>query len=152
MEHMEEEKKTKVDEATRKKANRYFFTKVLVNFVLVIIGALFIILFMRQMQAQTAIAKQEETSKLALEEAVMSLEKNEQDASDLALIFHDSNQDVLGDMNRLFSSGLFESLGDADNNERSAVFADMVERSGVQYLFMMSQEGKIVLSPEASLY
>ena len=151
MEH-KEEKKIRVDEETRKKANRYFFTKVLVNFVLVFIGALFIILFMRQMQSKTALVKQEETSKLALEEAVMSLEKNEQDASDLAVIFHDSNQDVLGDMNRLFSSGLFASLADADNAERSAVFADMVERSGVQYLFLMSPEGKIVLSPEASLY
>lgn len=151
MEHMEENK-IRVDEETRKKANRYFFTKVLVNFVLVIIGALFIILFMRQMQAKTALIKQEETSKLALEEAVMSLEKNEQDASDLALIFHDSNQDVLGDMSRLFSSGLFESLADADNTERSAMFADMVERSGVQYLFLMSPDGKIALSPEASLY
>ena len=148
MEH-KEEKKIRVDEETRKKANRYFFTKVLVNFVLVFIGALFIILFMRQMQSKTALVKQEETSKLALEEAVMSLEKNEQDASDLAVIFHDSNQDVLGDMNRLFSSGLFASLADADNAERSAVFADMVERSGVQYLFLMSPEGKIVLSPEA---
>jgi len=152
MEHMEEDKKLKVDEATRKKANRYFFTKVLVNFVLVLIGALFIILFMRQMQAKTALVKQEETSKLALNEAVVSLEKNEQDAKDLAAIFHDSNQDVLGDMSRLFSSGLFGTLADADNNERSAVFADMVERSGVQYLFLMSPEGKIVLSPEASLY
>ena len=151
MEHMEE-KKIRVDEETRKKADRYFFTKVLVNLVLVIIGALFIALFMRQMQAKTALVKQEETSKLALDEAVMSLEKNEQDAGDLALIFHDSNQDVLGDMSRLFSSGLFESLADADNTERSAMFADMVERSGVQYLFLMSPDGKIALSPEASLY
>ncbi|MCQ2564043.1 MAG: mechanosensitive ion channel family protein [Mogibacterium sp.] len=151
MEHMEENK-IRVDEETRKKANRYFFTKVLVNLVLVIIGALFIALFMRQMQAKTALVKQEETSKLALDEAVMSLEKNEQDAGDLALIFHDSNQDVLGDMSRLFSSGLFESLADADNTERSAMFADMVERSGVQYLFLMSPDGKIALSPEASLY
>ena len=46
MEH-KEEKKIRVDEETRKKANRYFFTKVLVNFVLVFIGALFIILFMQ---------------------------------------------------------------------------------------------------------
>ena len=152
MEHMEEEKKIRVDEETRKKANKYFFSKVLVNLALVIIGALFIALFLRQMQAKTAIAKQEENSKLALSEAVASLEKNEQDAKDLALIFHDSNQDVLGDMSRLFSSGLFESLADADNTERSAVFADMVERSGVQYLFLMSDEGKIVLSPEASFY
>ena len=149
---MDEEKKILVDDETRRKANRYFFSKVLVNLALVIIGALFIAFFLRQMQAQTALVKQEETSRLALNEAVASLDKNQQDADDLALIFHDSNQDVLGDMNRLFSSGLFESLADADNAERSAVFADMVERSGVQYLFLMSEEGKIVLSPDASLY
>ena len=147
-----EEKKVTVDEATRARANRYFFGKVLVNLTLVLLGALLISLFMRQMQAQTALVKQEETSRLALEEAVTSLEKNEQDATDLAEIFHDSNQDVLGDMSRLFSSGLFESLADVSNEERSAAFADMVERSGVQYLFLMSADGKIVLSPEPSLY
>jgi len=149
---IEEEGKITVDEETRKKANRYFFTKVLVNFLLVIIGAVFIGVFLRQMQAQTAISKQEETCRLALDEAIVSLEKNDKDASELSAIFHDSNQDVLGDMERLFSSGLFNSLADADNAERSAVFADMVERSGVQYLFLMSTDGRIVLSPEPSFY
>ena len=147
----EEEKKT-IDQETRKKANKYFFSKVLVNLLLIIIGAVFIAVFLRQMQAGAALAKQQESSKLALEEAIVSLDENAQNAETLAAIFHDGNQDVLDDMAQLFSSGLFDSLADADNKERSEVFADMVERSGVQYLFLMSADGKIVLSPEPSLY
>jgi len=149
---MNEENSRIIDQETLKRANKYFFTKMLVNLALVLIGAVFIAVFMRQMQARAALVKQEENSRLALNEAVLSLDENSENADALAEIFHDGNQDVLDDMSQLFSSGLFDSLADTSNSGRSEVFADMVERAGVQYLFLLSAEGKIVLSPRASLY
>ncbi len=61
------------DNTTRKKANRYFFAKVAFNAFLMILGAVLIALFLRQMQRQAALQKQEVNSQQALEEAVETL-------------------------------------------------------------------------------
>ena len=149
---MADDKKVFKDRDALKKANSYFFGKMLFNFFLVLFGAVLIAIFLRQMQAQTALVKQEENSRLALEEAVTALEDNVQNADSLAAIFHDGNQDELDDMYQLFTSGMFESMADLDNKQRSEVFADMVERSGVQYLFLMTMDGRIVLSQSEAMY
>ena len=49
-----------VDKITRKKANTYFFSKVAVNFLLIVLGAALIAAFLRQMQIRTAYFKQEQ--------------------------------------------------------------------------------------------
>ena len=126
--------------------------KILFNAFLIFFGAVVIGTFLTQMQAQTALVKQQENSRLALEEAVSAMDSNVQNADVLSAIFHDGNQDELDDICQLFSSGLFESMADVSNKERSRVFGDMVERSGVQYLFLMSMDGRIVLSSRADLY
>ena len=131
----------------RKKANIYFFSKVVFNALLIVLGAVLIALFLRQMQHQTALAKQRENSEQALSEAVSILEKNAEDAEELTRVFHDGNQDMLDDLRELLTSGLFDSLATADTATRSEVFADMVARSGVDYLFILSDEGKVLLSP-----
>ena len=135
-----------------KEANRYFLIKILFNAFLIFFGAVVIGTFLTQMQAQTALVKQQENSRLALEEAVSAMDSNVQNADVLSAIFHDGNQDELDDMCQLFSSGLFESMADESNEERSRIFGDMVERSGVKYLFLMSMDGKIALSSSADLY
>lgn len=147
------ERKAKISNPeTVREANRYFMTKVLFNVFLIFFGAILIGTFLTQMQAKTAMVKQEENSRLALEEAVSAMDSNVQNADVLSAIFHDGNQDELDDICQLFSSGLFESMADVSNKERSRVFGDMVERSGVQYLFLMSMDGRIVLSSRADLY
>ena len=136
----------------RKKANTYFFVKVTVNILLMIVGALLISLFLRQMQRQTALVKQQQNSEMSLHEAVSILEKNSQDAEELSYVFHDGNQDMLDDLNELLTSGLFNSLLTETSETRSEVFAEVVERSGVDYLFLMSEEGRILLSPNPEFY
>lgn len=135
-----------------KEANRHFLIKILFNAFLIFFGAIVIGTFLTQMQAQTALVKQQENSRLALEEAVSAMDSNVQNADVLSAIFHDGNQDELDDMCQLFSSGLFESMADVSNEERARIFGDMVERSGVKYLFLMSKDGRIVLSSSADLY
>lgn len=149
---MSEESKMTIDEAIYKKANRHFFSKIIFNIALMIIGAVFIAAFLQQIQAKTALIKQEENCALALNEAIESLDANAENAEALSGIFHNGNQDILEDICQLFSSGLFDAMAEDTNEERSEVFADMVERAGVQYLFLLSPEGKIVLSGDASLY
>ena len=136
-----------VQKEIRKKANIYFFSKVVFNALLIVLGAVLIALFLRQMQHRTALAKQRENSEQALSEAVSILEKNAEDAEELMRVFHDGNQDMLDDLKELLQSGLFDSLATADSATRSEVFADIVARSGVDYLFILSDEGKVLLSP-----
>lgn len=143
----------KIDQAAiRKRANTYFFAKVAINAFLVILGAVLIALFLRHMQRQSSLVKQEENSVHALADAVSILETNAEDAAELTRVFHDGNQDMLDDLAELLNSGLFTSLVTADTETRSAVFGDVVERSGVEYLFIMSDDGRILLSPYPEYY
>ena len=130
----------------KKKANTYFFTKILINIFLIILGAVLIGVFLRQMQSQAALNKQEENSQRALEEAISILETNQEDVDELTRIFHDGNQDTVKDLYELMTSGLFDSLGEADTQTRSEVLAEVVERSGADYLFLMDTDGKIAMS------
>lgn len=140
------------DEDVVRKANKYFFSKVIFNVCMIIIGALIIGVFLRQMQAQTAIAKQQENSQLALDEAVATIEENQKNVEELTKIFHDSNQDVLDDMAQLFSSGLLDSFEGKSIKVQSKKFAEMAERSEVKYMFLMNMDGKVVLSGAEEYY
>ncbi len=135
----------------RNKANRYFFTKVVFNVCLIIFGALLISFFLRQMQHSAALQKQQRSNETALNETIEILTQNQDDAGELTDIFHDSNQDMLDDLQELLESGLYDSLADADDNARASVFADMVERSRVDYLFVMDEEGTVLISPNTEL-
>ena len=128
-----------VSEEIRKKANKYFFSKVAVNALLIILGAVLIALFLTQMQRGTALYKQQVSSKEALEEVIEVLEAHSENAEELSDVFHDCNQDKADDLRELFTSGAFDSLAEADQNQRTEVFKDVVERSGVDYLFVMSE-------------
>ena len=136
---------------TRKKANTYFFSKVFFNLCLVLVGAILISSFLRTMQNQAALGKQRSNSEQALSEAIRMLSENENNARELTQIFHDGNQDMLDDLHDLFDTGLFMSLSGADTETRSEVFADIVKRSGVEYLYILSEEGKIAISPYPEL-
>ena len=102
----------------RKKANTYFFSKVVFNFLLIVLGAVFIAFFLRHMQRETALFEQRINSEQALTEAVWTLEENAQDAEELTRVFHDGNQAMLDDLRELMTSGLFDSLAQADQDTR----------------------------------
>lgn len=140
-----------IDKNTLRKANRYFFTKVAVNIILMILGAVLITAFLRRMQENASIVRQQENCVRSLGEAVSMLEENAENAEILSQIYHDSNQDVLDDMNRLFVSGLFNSLADADDETRAEVIRDIIDRSAVDYMFVLSTDGKIAAAPEEEL-
>ncbi len=139
-------------EKVRRKANAYFFAKVIINAFLVFLGAVLIAGFLRSMQHSASLYRQQENSSKALSEAIETLKNNTEDAKDLELIFHDSNQDMLDDLNALISSGMFEFLKDTDVQGRSDVFADIVSRSGVDYLFILDDQGRVILSPTAEFF
>ena len=136
-----------VNSEVRKKANRYFFSKVAVNTILVILGAVLIASFLRSMQNRTALVRQKENNETALADAISIIEANISDAEELTAVYHDNNQDMVEDLNELFRSGVFASLEGADAATRSEVFRDMIERSGVDYLFLMSDNGTALISP-----
>lgn len=136
----------------RKKANTYFFIKVAFNAFLIVIGALLIAMFLRQMQRQVALTRQKENSLLSLSEAVSTLEENERDVKDLTEAFHDGNQDMLRDLKELLTGGLFDSLSTENRKTRSQRFADIVDKANADYLFVLRSDGKIMLAPEDEYY
>ncbi|MBR0208975.1 MAG: mechanosensitive ion channel family protein [Oscillospiraceae bacterium] len=136
----------------RKRANTYFLVKVAFNALLIVLGAVLIAVFLRNIQTKAALNKQKENSALALTEAVSTLEENARDAKDLSDVFHDGNQDILTDLKELLTSGLFDSLAAQTRQARSEVFSVIAERSDVVCLFVLDSEGKVVLAPEEKYY
>ena len=130
----------------RKKANKYFFSKVIFNALLLIIGAVLIALFLRQVQQKNVLYKQQQSSEQALTETLSVLHTNRTDVEELTRVYHDSNQDMLENLDELFRGGLFDSLESSTARVRSEVLTDMADRSGVEYLFVMSGDGTVLLS------
>lgn len=136
----------------RKKANTYFFAKVIFNFILICVGALLIALFLRRMQSQASLRKQSARSEKALAEAVEELATNARDIEELTYIYHESNQDMTEDLSDLLNSGLFSFLAGTDTKTRAEVFADIVARSGVDYLYILGEDGKILVAPNEEFF
>ena len=135
----------------RKKANRYFFTKVVINAFLIILGAVLIALFLRQIQHKTALNKQQQDSAVALTEAVETLHKNDLDAKELEHIYHDASQDMLRDLDGLFRGAMADVLAEADDEARAKVFADIIDRADLKYLYLITPDGKVIISPNPAL-
>ncbi|MBR4163533.1 MAG: mechanosensitive ion channel family protein [Solobacterium sp.] len=136
----------------RRKANTYFFLKVTINVFLIILGTFVISMLLQKMQMQSAQQKQKANSETALNEAVETLKKNAEDVEYLTRFFHDGNQDTVNDLQVLLTGSLFDSLIEEDNKTRSDAMADMVRRSGIDYLYLVNSEGKVMLSPFQEYY
>ena len=130
----------------RKRANTYFFFKVAVNLLLIVVGAFLIFQFMRLIQREAALNRQTRDSTLALTEAVTALEENAVEAKELTRVFHDGNQDTLEDLRELLSGGLLETLTAADGAARTDAAADIAARSGAERLLVLDGGGKVLLS------
>ncbi len=139
------------DKDTLRKANVYFFSKVVFNIFLIVIGALVIGLFLRDIQTQASMARQKENSNLALDEALSILYRNEDSADELERIFHEENQQVLNDIDLVLDNGLSESMLDADADVRSQILANLAERAGIDYLYIMTQDGTVATSTDVSM-
>ena len=85
----------------QKRANRHFYFKMAFNALLIICGAVFISMILRNMQYQTTLSKQRENSELALAEVVSSLDENARNTGAMSDLFHDGNQDMLDDLEDL---------------------------------------------------
>ena len=145
---MNEDGLMSADKKMRKRANTYFFSKVVFNLFLIILGAVLISVCLRKIQMDTALGKQRENCELAISEVIDTLRSNEQDAAYLSEVFHEDNQVVLSDLWQLFTGGLSDSLTQSDRDARSKVFRDVVERSGADYLYLLSPDSRIILGPE----
>ncbi len=141
-----------IEKETLRKANRYFFSKVVFNVLLIVIGATMIGLFLNDIQKKTSAYKQQENSELALAEAITTLDRNRDHADDLTKIFHEGNQHVLNDIALVLTNGMSETMAGTDNSIRSDMLKNLSDRAGIDYLFVLSKDGIIVSSPVAELY
>ncbi len=135
----------------RRKVNTYRISKVVFNLVLMVLGAVIIAVFLRNIQTRTSLAKQKDNSELALSEVVSIMERNDRNTDTLTGIYHEGNWKTLDDINELFDGGLFDRMMASDLAIRCDVFSDISTQAGVPYLYLLSMEGKVVLSPDPQL-
>ena len=139
-----------VDEKTRRRANSYFFTKVGFYVFLLTVGLLLIGMFLYNLQKDAGLKSQRENSDQALSEAAAIIEKNAENADTLTQVYHDGNGMILDNIRTAFSGGLFASMSGADDSVRAEVFSELRKAAGADYLFLLSADGKIVISEDVS--
>ena len=139
------------NEDLNKKKTSFLIQRVLFNLILILIGTIFIAFFLNDIQTKAALNKQKENNNLALNEVSNILNKNKGYSDTLAGTYHEGNWMILNDIDLIFSNGMFEKIYQNNNDVRSEMFASMAENAGVQYLYLLSPDGNIVMSPDAEL-
>lgn len=129
----------------RRRAERHFRIKVVINVILVLLGSAFIALFLSQMQNRTALEKQRTASGLTLESALDTLDSNKTYGDQLAESFHKGNQAVLNDMVLLLKNRRIDQIVFSSQESALEVVADLMDRSGALVLMLLSEDGKSVI-------
>ena len=129
----------------------YVIGKIVVNLVLMILGAVLIGTYLTHVQSRAGEEKQRTNNQLALTEAVSLLEKNDQSTAELTQIYHDGNWKILDDIELLFSSGLIDKVMQSEGNVRSEMFDTLATPAGISYLYLLDTDGRVVVSPDLTL-
>lgn len=129
-----------------KMTNRYFFRKFIFSTALIMLAALCMTLFFRDMQLQISRSWQQETSEYALNEIVSSMREGIRTNKAISRLYHDGNQDILYDLEELLQYGGLVSLRSSISKGRSEYFQRLADHSNVDYLFLLSDDGRIMVS------
>lgn len=133
------------------KTSKYFLKKLMIYTAIVVVGLLMMIVLLRNVQNHSAQQRQKRVSEALLSSIITTLKNNEKDVKELEQIFHDENREALSDLRALISSGLLSSVSQMSADERAAYFHDIMERAGLEYLFLMNAESRLLLSPVQAL-
>lgn len=126
--------------------------KIAIYLLPIVVGAILIGMILGNVQKNASLKKQSNNNTLALTEVTNILNKNTDNSDSLSQIYHEGNWQTLDNIDNLLSSGLLEKIENKDNNIRSEIFAELASPSEIVYLYLLSEDGKIVASPDASLY
>lgn len=129
------------------KDTKYIVRKTVINIAIIIIGALVMFGVLKNIEYSSARQRQINDSREVLQQVTDVIENNAADAEDLTSLYHDNNRATLSDLRHLLTSGLFNDLSSATSEERTQIFAEIVDKSGVDYLFIMDENGRMLLSP-----
>ncbi len=132
-------------------ANTYFFLKLSINLILIILGATLIGVILHGVQTKTALDKQRQNNRHALEEVVTILERNSENADLLSSIYHEGNRTTLDNIELVFSEGLFESIMGNDGTVREEIFTELSAGAGIKYLYLLSPDGTVAACSDSSL-
>ena len=138
--------------SNHRKKNFYIATKVIVNLVLIIMGAVLMAVVLRNIQINTSLDKQRENNELALEEVASIIDKNSENAQILTEIYHEGNWKILENIEQLFSKGLYDKIIANDDIVGAQIFSEISAKAGIPYLYLLSMDGKIFICPDETLY
>ena len=132
--------------------NRYYLFKILFNIILLIAGAVGVALLLGHIQNTASEERQRAESEQSLSGAIMVLENNAKDATELTSLFHSSNESTLLDLSGLLDAGMLDELGAMSREEAAVAWEDLMESAGVDYMFIMTHAGKLMMAPETGLF
>lgn len=145
----EEETQNGISDETRKKANRYFISKMVLNACLVVLGAIVITVVLGNLQHMASIARQHESSSATLNETVKLLESNVEKTDSATQLFHDCNQDILADLEMLISGSASEQGAEASSG-LSGIVAERYDL-GINNIYILSNKGNVLFTSNEDL-
>lgn len=145
----EEEIQNGISDETRKRANRHFIGKMVLNACLVVIGAILITSVLGSLQHMASIARQRESSSATLNETVRLLKKNVEKTDDAKQMFHDCNQDILADLEMLISGGDSAQAEEAGSS-LSGIISERYDL-GINNIYILSKKGNVLFTSNEDL-
>ncbi|MDO4197566.1 MAG: mechanosensitive ion channel [Erysipelotrichaceae bacterium] len=133
------------------KNRKYLIGKTLVDFALIIAGMLIMYGILSNMQYQSTMNQQKTACEEVLDTVVATLEDNSQEEAQLVEIYNQNHQQTLTDIKYLLTDGLMDDLVNKTNEERTAEWSSLIERAGVQYLFVIDSKGVMMITPDELL-
>ena len=130
----------------RRRAEKHFRVKVAINVVLVILGSVFIALFLLGMRSHLVLENQRNSCKSALVTAEMNLNDNREYAEELRESFHRGNQAVLDDICILLSREQIDAIAFSGDPSFADLISDILMRSGADVLLLISKDGETLYS------
>lgn len=137
--------------SNHRKKNYYIATKIMINLVLIVLGAILMTVVLRNIQISASLSRQRENNELALEEVASIIDRNAENAGILTDIYHEGNRKILDNIGQLFDKGLFEKIIANDDTVRAQIFSEISSKAGIPYLYLLSMDGSIFICPEEEL-
>ncbi|MDO4960932.1 MAG: hypothetical protein Q4E57_03635 [Eubacteriales bacterium] len=122
------------------------------NLAVLFVCTCFLAFFLTTIQNTDSRHQQEQISRNSLEAAASTIDSNAANIDSLTLIFHQINQSTLDDLRELLMKDIMETLLNGSHSDRIDLFQSIMNKAGVDYLYLLDDAGKVIMAPVADYY
>lgn len=131
----------------RKKANRIFTRKILLNILSVVLGTLFLGFILREIQQEESFRAYRQVAEKVLESSINKILDSETYGSSLEDVWHNGNQAIVNDLALISERNQDLSVYE-DSEVRRNLLNEMAEKSDAILVYGIDQQGRLLFASD----